>query len=68
MFQPGLEYDRIMTIFGGKGITVNDPDILKITLRDAIESGSSCCINVLIDPEAPPQNAWGEQGKGMDTR
>jgi len=68
MFQPGLEYNRVMTMFGGKGTTVNDPDILKITLRDAIESRSSCCINVLIDPEAPPQNAWGEQGKGMYTR
>jgi thiamine pyrophosphate-dependent acetolactate synthase large subunit-like protein len=57
-----------MTMFGGKGTTVSDPDILKITLRDAIASRSPCCINVLIDPETPLLNAWGEQGRGMDTR
>ena len=67
MFQPGLEYDRIMTMFGGKGITVSDPNMLKIALRDAITAGKSCCINVLIDPETPLPNAWGEQGKGMGT-
>lgn len=65
MFQPGLEYDRVMTMFGGRGITVSDPDTLKITLRDAIASRKSCCINVLIDPETPLPSAWGEQGKGM---
>jgi thiamine pyrophosphate-dependent acetolactate synthase large subunit-like protein len=68
MFQPGLEYDRVMTMFGGKGTTVGDPDILKITLQDAIASRSACCINVLIDPDTPLPNAWGEQGKGMGTR
>jgi 2-hydroxyacyl-CoA lyase 1 len=68
MFQPGLEYDRVMTMFGGKGTTVSNPDILKITLQDAIASRSPCCINVLIDPETPLLNAWGEQGRGMDTR
>ena len=67
MFQPGLEYDRVMTMFGGKGITVSDPNMLKIALRDAITAGKSCCINVLIDPETPLPNAWGEQGKGMGT-
>lgn len=67
MFQPGLEYDRIITMFGGKGTTVSDPDILKTTLQDAIASRSACCINVLIDPYAPSPNAWGEQGKGMGT-
>ncbi|HAJ92262.1 MAG TPA: hypothetical protein DCO71_06575 [Gammaproteobacteria bacterium] len=68
MFQPGLEYDRVMTMFGGKGTTVSDPDILKITLQDAIASSSSCCINVLIDPETPLPNAWGEQSKGLGPR
>ena len=67
MFQPGLEYDRIMRMFGGKGVTVRDPDVLKTTLRDAIASGSSCCINVLVDPEMPLPNAWGEQGKETET-
>ena len=67
-FQPGLEYDRIMKMFGGRGTTVSDPDMLKNTLQDAIASRSPCCINVMIDPHAPLPNAWGEQGKGMDIK
>ena len=67
MFQPELEYDRIMTMFGGKGVTVRDPEVLQATLQNAIASGSSCCINVLVDPEMPLPNAWGEQDKGMET-
>ena len=65
MFQPGLEYDRLMTMFGGKGTTVSDPGILKATLQDAIASRRPCCINVLIDPETPLPNAWGEQCRGL---
>jgi 2-hydroxyacyl-CoA lyase 1 len=61
MFQPGLEYDRIMNMFGGSGTTISDPDALRSAVADAIASGKPCCINVVIDPNMPLPNAWGEQ-------
>ena len=61
MFQPGLEYDRIMKMFGGQGTTITDPDLLRPTLEKAISSGTPSCINVVIDPEMPRPNAWGQQ-------
>ena len=61
MFQPELEYDRIMKMFGGQGTTITDPDLLRPALEKAISSGTPSCINVVIDPEMPLPNAWGQQ-------
>ena len=61
MFQPGIEYDRILQVFGGRGRTITDPHLLKPTLADAISSGVPACINVVVDPDTPLTNAWGEQ-------
>ena len=59
MFQPMLEYDRIMAMFGGQGATVADPDQLKPALERALSAGTPVCINVVIDPEMPPPHGWG---------
>ena len=61
MFQPGLQYDRLMTMFGGVGSTVSRPDQLRHAMSAALRSGRPACINVTIDPHAPITNAWGEQ-------
>ena len=61
MFQPGLKYDRMMKMFGGQGTTITDPVLLKPALEDAIAVGEPYCINVVIDPETPMPNAWGDQ-------
>ena len=59
MFQPGLEYDRIMTMFGGQGTTIRDPRLIRPAVERAISSGTPCCINVVTDPEMEMPNAWG---------
>jgi thiamine pyrophosphate-dependent acetolactate synthase large subunit-like protein len=61
MFQPGIEYDRILQMLGGQGRTITDPYLLKPALADAISSGAPACINVVVDPDTPLPNAWGEQ-------
>jgi len=61
MFQPGIEYDRLMKMFGGRGATIDDPGSVKPTIEEAIESAAPTCINVVIDSETPDANAWGEQ-------
>jgi 2-hydroxyacyl-CoA lyase 1 len=61
MFQPGIEYDRILQAFGGRGRTITDPHLLKPALLDAMSSGAPACINVVVDPDTPLSNAWGEQ-------
>ena len=61
MFQSGIEYDRIMKMFGGAGTTITDPNTLKDAVMTAIASGTPSCINVVVDPDAPQPAAWGEQ-------
>ena len=61
MFQPGIEYDRMMKMFGGQGSTITDPLQIGPAIQSAIASGAPCCINVIIDPALPLPNAWGEQ-------
>jgi thiamine pyrophosphate-dependent acetolactate synthase large subunit-like protein len=62
MFQPMIEYNRIMTMFGGQGETITDPDHLTQALQRALSAALPVCINVVIDPEMPLPNAWGDQG------
>jgi len=66
MFQPGLQYDRVMKMFGGQGTTISDPNLLKPTLAKALAAGKPCCVNVVIDPHTPLPNAWGDQCSGAD--
>ncbi|MCH5375259.1 MAG: thiamine pyrophosphate-dependent enzyme, partial [Planctomycetes bacterium] len=61
MFQPGLEYDRMMKTFGGNGTTITDPHALTAAITAAVASDRPCCINVVIDPNMPTPNAWGKQ-------
>lgn len=61
MFQPGIEYDQLMTMFGGRGTSVDNPDTLSAAVAEALSCGGPYCINVVIDPETPLPNAWGEQ-------
>lgn len=60
-FQSGLQYDAIMRTFGGRGLTLSNPRLLKAAVEDAITSGVPSCINVVTDPSFPLPNAWGEQ-------
>jgi 2-hydroxyacyl-CoA lyase len=66
MFQPGLEYDRIMKIFGGQGMTITEPEMIKPALENAIAAQEPFCINIVIDPETPIPNAWGKQSSNLD--
>lgn len=61
MFQPGIEYNRILQAFGGQGRSITDPSLLGPALAEAIASGGPVCINVVVDPHTPLSNAWGEQ-------
>ena len=67
MFQPGIQYDRMLKMFGGQGTTITDPALLKPTLEAALSAGTPYCINVVIDPETPLPNAWGEQASDRET-
>jgi acetolactate synthase-1/2/3 large subunit len=67
-FQPELEYDRIMKLFGGRGQTITDPEELKSALQQAISANTPYCINVIIDPDTPIPNAWGQQSTSGGTR
>ena len=62
--QSGLQYDTVMRMFGGEGITVADPQSLRSALRRALAGNRPACINVLVDPDTAPRNAWGEQATG----
>jgi thiamine pyrophosphate-dependent acetolactate synthase large subunit-like protein len=66
MFQPGIEYDQLLTMFGGRGTSVDNPDTLSAAVTEALSCGGPYCINVIIDPETPLPNAWGEQGIEID--
>jgi len=68
MFQPELEYNQIMQMFGGKGSTVADASALHAALSEALDSGQPSCINVLIDPHTALPNAWGEQSQSITSR
>lgn len=65
MYSPGLEYNRIMEVFGGLGTTVTEPDQLKSAIEEALAGGLPTCINVVIDPHEPIPNAWGEQAPNL---
>jgi 2-hydroxyacyl-CoA lyase 1 len=66
MFGPGIEYDRIMRAFGGRGRTIADPRQLGPALARALARGEPACINVVVDPDAPLSNAWGVQSDGRE--
>lgn len=68
MFQPRLEYDRILTLFGGQGTTITNPELLKPTLGKLISAGTPACVNVMIDPDAPLPSAWGEPSSNEGAR
>ena len=61
MFQPGLQYEEIMKLFGGQGETVTEPDRIGPAVEEAIASGRPACINVVIASNVPMPNAWGQQ-------
>jgi acetolactate synthase-1/2/3 large subunit len=44
-------YDRVVEAFGGRGYHVEDPAQLVPTIRAALDSGETACVNVPIDPE-----------------
>ncbi len=53
MFLPGLRYDRIMEMFGGRAEHVDRPEDIGPALTRAIADGRAACINVAVDPDAP---------------
>jgi thiamine pyrophosphate-dependent acetolactate synthase large subunit-like protein len=57
-----------MKMFGGQGTTITDPELLKPVLETAFPAGTPYCVNVVIDPETPLPNAWGEQGSDRGSR
>lgn len=61
MFQPGIEYDGLMKMFGGIGLTISDPDEVGPAMRKALEARQPTCLNVNVDPHVPIPNAWGDQ-------
>lgn len=67
MFQPQIEYDRIMRLFGGRGTTIRDPGALRPAIEEAIASGTPTCINVDIDPDTPLPAAWGKIVNTVET-
>jgi acetolactate synthase-1/2/3 large subunit len=44
-------YDRVVEAFGGRGAHVEDPAALTPTIKEALRSSETTCINVPIDPE-----------------
>jgi thiamine pyrophosphate-dependent acetolactate synthase large subunit-like protein len=44
-------YDRVVEAFGGRGAHVEDPTALTPTIKAALASGETTCINVPIDPD-----------------
>ena len=44
-------YDKIVEAFGGRGAHVEDPAALTPTIKEALASGQTSCINVPLDPE-----------------
>lgn len=44
-------YDKVVEAFGGRGAHVEDPAALTPTIKEALASGQTSCINVPLDPE-----------------
>jgi len=44
-------YDKVVEAFGGRGYHVEDPTALTATIKKALDSGETSCVNVPIDPE-----------------
>ena len=44
-------YDKVVEAFGGRGYHVEDPTRLTATIKEALNSGETSCVNVPIDPE-----------------
>ena len=55
-FTPGLRYDELMRIFGGRSAHVATLDALAPAVADALAADVPFCINVALDPHAafPP--------------
>ena len=53
MFRPGLRYEKIMAIFGGRAEHVDRPGDIGPALTRALADGRPACINVAVDPDAP---------------
>ncbi len=59
IFQPRLQYEKIMEACGGYAESVDQPDQIQPALRRAVESGLPACLNVYVDPNAPFKNYLG---------
>jgi acetolactate synthase-1/2/3 large subunit len=44
-------YDQVVAAMGGRGHHVEDPAELTATIRAALDSGQTSCVNVPLDPE-----------------
>jgi acetolactate synthase-1/2/3 large subunit len=44
-------YDKVVEAFGGRGHHVEDPRRLTSTIKEALASGETSCVNVPLDPE-----------------
>jgi 2-hydroxyacyl-CoA lyase 1 len=53
-FQPGIHYEQIAAMFGGHAEHVACAGELASALRRALAANRPACVNVAIDPEAPP--------------
>jgi len=45
-----VDYHKMVEALGGRGFIVERPDDIKPALKEAFESGKTCCINVMTDP------------------
>ena len=61
MFQPGIEYDRLMKMLSGEGQTISNPAEVGPAIHEAIKSELPTLLNVKVDPHVPFPNAWGIQ-------
>jgi acetolactate synthase-1/2/3 large subunit len=44
-------YDKVVEAFGGRGYHVEDPRRLTATIKEAVASGETSCVNVPLDAE-----------------
>ncbi len=59
MFQPRLQYEKIMEACGGYAESIDQPEQIQPALHRALESGIPACLNVYVDPNAPFKNYLG---------
>jgi len=45
-----IAYHKMVEALGGKGILVEKPEDIAAALKEAFDSGKTCCINVMTDP------------------